>query len=226
MPGFYLVTIVLILFASIVTVRASVGRLRSMAGYADLFFMGAAFLLLETKNVVQFALLFGTTWFVNALVFAGILVSVLAAIEVSRRVTFRSPARLYPALLLALVVGWAVPPDSLLSLAIGPRFVAAVAIAFAPIFLANLVFTQRFKDVSVVRIGFRRQPARSDGRRADRVQRPDRRLSGARRGCRGALRPGLRVRPPLPALTLARRHVMWRTDERGRGGRCSSRPHG
>ena len=38
--------------------------------------MGAAFLLLETKNVVQFALLFGTTWFVNALVFAGLLVSV------------------------------------------------------------------------------------------------------------------------------------------------------
>ncbi len=35
--------------------------------------MGAAFLLLETKSVVQFALLFGTTWFVNALVFGGIL---------------------------------------------------------------------------------------------------------------------------------------------------------
>ena len=38
-----------------------------MSGYVDLFFMGAAFLLLETKNIVQFALLFGTTWFVNAL---------------------------------------------------------------------------------------------------------------------------------------------------------------
>ena len=42
--------------------------------------MGAAFLLLETKNVVQFALLFGTTWFVNALVFAGILLTVLLAL--------------------------------------------------------------------------------------------------------------------------------------------------
>ena len=55
-----------------------------MLPYADLFLMGAAFLLLETKNVVQFALLFGTTWFVNALVFGGILVVVLAAIEVAR----------------------------------------------------------------------------------------------------------------------------------------------
>ena len=51
-----------------------------MAGFADLFFMGAAFMLLETKSVVQFALLFGTTWFVNALVFAGVLLAVLAAV--------------------------------------------------------------------------------------------------------------------------------------------------
>ena len=48
-----------------------------MIRYTDLFCMGAAFLLLETKSVVQFALLFGTTWFVNALVFLGVLLSVL-----------------------------------------------------------------------------------------------------------------------------------------------------
>ena len=148
LPAFYVGTIALILLASIVGVRATAGRLSPMVGYADLFFMGAAFLLLETKNVVQFALLFGTTWFVNALVFTGILLSVLAAVEVSRRVSFRNPARLYVALLLALAVGWAIPLDSLLSLDMGPRFLAAVAVAFAPIFLANLVFTQRFKDVS------------------------------------------------------------------------------
>ena len=62
-----------------------------MRPYVDLFFMGAAFLLLETSNVVRFALLFGTTWFVNALVFAGILASVFLAIEVARRVRFRAP---------------------------------------------------------------------------------------------------------------------------------------
>ena len=49
------------------------GPFRTMRPYADLFFMGAAFLLLETKNIATFALLFGTTWLVNALVFAGVL---------------------------------------------------------------------------------------------------------------------------------------------------------
>ena len=148
LPTFYLVTIGLILLASLLAVRWAAGRVRPMFPYADLFFMGAAFLLLETKNVVQFALLFGTTWFVNALVFTGVLLSVLAAVEVSKRVRFAHPRRLYVALLAALGVAFVVPPDALLDLAVVPRFVLAVTIAFAPVFLANLVFTQRFRDVS------------------------------------------------------------------------------
>ena len=145
-PSLYLITLGLILLASIVLVRTVSGPYRRMAGYLDLFFMGAAFLLLETKNIVQFALLFGTTWFVNALVTAGVLVAVFAAVEVSRHVVIRRPALLYASLLVALGVTWAIPPGSLLSLSPVPRFLVAVVIAFAPIFLANMVFSQRFRD--------------------------------------------------------------------------------
>ena len=63
-----------------------------MRPYADLFFMGAAFLLLETKNVATFAMLFGTTWLVNALVFAGVLVIVLAAVETDETGAHAKPA--------------------------------------------------------------------------------------------------------------------------------------
>ncbi len=147
LPSIYVVTNLLILAASLLLVRVVGGRVRRMGGYIDLFFMGVAFLLLETKNIVQFALLFGTTWFVNALVFLGILLVVLAAVEVSRRVSFRRPARLYLLLIASLAVAWAVPQSSLLSLSLVPRFLAATALAFAPVFFANLVFTQRFKNV-------------------------------------------------------------------------------
>jgi len=147
-PGLYLVTLGLILLASILLVRPIAGSFRRMTTYVDLFFMGAAFLLLETKNIVQFALLFGTTWFVNALVTAGVLVAVFAAVEVTRHVRVRRVGLLYLCLLAALVVAWAVPPSALLALSPLPRFVAAVAIAFAPIFLANMVFSQRFRDTA------------------------------------------------------------------------------
>jgi hypothetical protein len=139
-PGFYLLTLALILLGSLLITRTAAGPFRQMRGYVDLFFMGAAFLLLETKNVVQFALLFGTTWLVNALVFAGILLAVYAAVELARRVRLPSPAKLYGLLLVALVVAWVIPPHDLLKLSFAPRFIAAVAIAFAPVFLANLVF--------------------------------------------------------------------------------------
>jgi SAM-dependent methyltransferase len=154
LPGLYVVAIALILAASLVFVRAAAGPLRRMAAYLDLFFMGSAFLLLETKSVVQFALLFGTTWFVNALVFGGVLVAVLAAVEVARHVTFRRPAWLYAALLAALAVAWVVPEAALLQLSFWPRFALAVLVAFTPIFLANLVFAARFKSVGASTVAF------------------------------------------------------------------------
>jgi Spermine/spermidine synthase domain len=153
-PGFYLLTLGFVLVVSVVATRAVAGPVRRIGPYLDLFFMGAAFLLLETKSVVQFALLFGTTWFVNALVFAGILVSVLGAIELSRRVSMRTPAWLYAALLLALVVAWTVPQESLLSLVLPVRFIAATAVAFSPIFVANLIFAERFKKTSASAMAF------------------------------------------------------------------------
>jgi hypothetical protein len=146
-PPFYLFTIGLILLASLALIRGVAGSLRPMRSYLDLAAMGAAFLLLETKNVVQFALLFGTTWFVNALVFGGVLFSVLAAIEVARRYRARRPSLIYLALLAALAVAWVLPAPFLLQLDFWPRLFGAVMVAFMPIFLANLVFAGRFRDV-------------------------------------------------------------------------------
>jgi SAM-dependent methyltransferase len=153
-PGFYLLTLALILAGALLLVRLGAGRFRPMGRYLDLFCMGAAFLLLETKNVVQFALLFGTTWFVNSLVFVGILVAVYLAIEVARRVDLGPTWRLYVALLIALAVAWLVPPDLLLSLPVLPRFSLAVVLAFAPVFLANLVFASRFREVAASNLAF------------------------------------------------------------------------
>ncbi len=44
-----------------------------------MFFLGAGFMLLETKAVVQLALLFGSTWIVNSAVFFTVLVLILLA---------------------------------------------------------------------------------------------------------------------------------------------------
>ena len=45
-----------------------------VALHSRMFFLGAAFMLLETRAVVQMALLFGSTWLVNSAVFFTVLV--------------------------------------------------------------------------------------------------------------------------------------------------------
>jgi hypothetical protein len=124
------------------------GQVRGMWGYRDLFFLGAAFLLMETKSVTGFALLFGTTWAVNSLVFAGVLLAVLAAVEVTRRVSTPPLTVMYGLLLGGLALNWLVPPHWLLSLGVPVRAVVAIVIAFLPIFAANIIFAKRFAETA------------------------------------------------------------------------------
>ena len=147
-PSLYLWAIGGILRFSVIALRALGGTFRSMRPYADLFFMGAAFLLLETKNVATFALLFGTTWLVNALVFAGVLVIVLAAVETERRVRTPPLPVVFAGIALSLAVAYVVRPDWLLPLPFVPRLVVAVLLAFMPIYLANIAFAKRFKEAA------------------------------------------------------------------------------
>jgi hypothetical protein len=154
LPGSYLLMLGLILLGSALLVRVAGGSFSRMRGYLDLAFMGAAFMLLETKSIVQFALLFGATWFVNALVFAGVLVAVYLAVETARWVRLPRPAVLYATLIAALALAWLVPQESLLDLPMVPRFLAASALAFAPVYLANLVFAQRFSGVDTSATAF------------------------------------------------------------------------
>jgi SAM-dependent methyltransferase len=142
-PALYLFVIAGILLMSIICVRAFAGPLRSMRPYSDLFLLGMGFLLLETKYVTGFALLFGTTWLVNAIVFAGVLVAVLVAVEVTRRWPTPPIPVLFAALAGALLLAWLVPAATLLELPVVVRLVVAVALAFAPVFLANVIFAKR-----------------------------------------------------------------------------------
>src|SRR6266487_3772435 len=79
-----------------------------------MFFLSMAFMLLEVKSLTTFALLFGSTWLVNSLVFFAILSSVLLAILVNRRFKFKRISVFYLLLFGILVVNVLLPPESLL----------------------------------------------------------------------------------------------------------------
>jgi SAM-dependent methyltransferase len=144
-PSRYLLVLLGILLVSVLAVRLAGARPARLRPYLDLALLGAAFLLLETRGVTRFALLFGTTWLVNALVFAGVLVGVLVAVEITRRLP-RPPSRVvgYALLAASLALTAAVPTAALLQLPVPARLAVAVAVTFAPIIAANIVFAARF----------------------------------------------------------------------------------
>lgn len=146
-------------FALIIAVVGVLGAARvggtSVRKFSPHFFvLGAAFLLLETRSLVSFSLLFGSTWIVNALAFFAILASVLLAILVNARFRIRRPELLYGSLFAALAVAFVIPPESLLVDPPWLRYLLAGILAFAPVFLANLVFTYSFRDTRTADMAF------------------------------------------------------------------------
>jgi hypothetical protein len=125
-----------------------------VAAFSPHFFvLGVAFLLLETRSLATFGLLFGTTWLVNALVFVAILLSVLLAIAVNARWRPRR-APLYAGLAAAIGVAFVLPPSALLIDPAWLRYGLAAVVAFAPVFFANLVFTRSFQDTRSADMAF------------------------------------------------------------------------
>ena len=153
---YYLGAIAIILaFAVLLLARAAARSGTSIRRFSPHFFvLGVAFLLLETRSLVTFSLLFGTTWIVNSLVFFAVLASVLLAIVVNQRIRFRSPRLLYAGLFGSIALTLLLPPSTLLIEPAWLRYTLAAALAFAPVFFANLVFSYSFRDTRTADMAF------------------------------------------------------------------------
>ncbi len=121
--------------------------LRSARPDGQMFFLGAGFMLLETKGVVQMALLFGSTWVVNSIIFFAILVMILLS---NLFVLWFKPSKrwtLYYALLIAaLLINYLVPMNFYLGLSGLARAVLACTLVFAPVLFAGIIFALAFRD--------------------------------------------------------------------------------
>ncbi len=109
------------------------------------FLLGAAFMLLETRALTVLALLFGSTWVVNAAVFTGILTAILGMTLLVDRVGIRRRWA-YAGLGASLALAWALPPARFLDWMGAGGAVAATAVACLPIFFAAGVFAVSFRE--------------------------------------------------------------------------------
>lgn len=127
---------------------APVGAKDSTGALVQMFFLGAGFMLVETKAVVHMALLFGGTWIVNSVVIFAVLVMILLA---NLFVFVAKPARLgpyYAGLFLSLVVSALVPMEYFLGMDRTMQIAGASVLAFVPILFAGVIFAVSFSRVA------------------------------------------------------------------------------
>jgi lipid-A-disaccharide synthase-like uncharacterized protein len=74
-----------------------------------MFFMGSAFLLVETRNLSQLSLLFGATWVTNAVVFSSIFAMAISANLIVQRWPPPRLSWLFVLLCAALLLSYFVP---------------------------------------------------------------------------------------------------------------------
>ena len=112
------------------------------------FFLGAGFMLLETKSIVQFALLWGSTWSSASLAIASVLVMALASAVVASRVEIRRSGPIAAALLGLIALNYLLPVGRV---SFSSRLVESVfygALVFSPVFFAGLLFSRSFRRSS------------------------------------------------------------------------------
>jgi hypothetical protein len=139
-----LLSIILVIAASLGQ-AAGQGRGRFFLN-GHFFFLGMAFMLLETMSIVRFSLLFGSTWMVNSLVFFSVLAMVLLAVWISAKVTIKKLWGLYSVLFIILALNYVIPLETLITENSLLRFFLSSLMIFSPIFIANLIFTQTFRE--------------------------------------------------------------------------------
>ncbi|HET6889804.1 MAG TPA: hypothetical protein VFH31_01775 [Pyrinomonadaceae bacterium] len=113
--------------------------------YVQLFFLGAGFMLIETKAVVTMALLFGSTWTVNSVVFFAVLVMILLANYLTMRFQPKSLWPYYLGLFVTLFVSSVVPLDFFLGVPRSLQVIGSCLLGFAPILFAAVIFAGVFK---------------------------------------------------------------------------------
>jgi hypothetical protein len=153
-PTIYILGLAMVAFFALIGTVAFAPRKTLRRFDWHMFFLGMAFMLLEVKSLTTFSLLFGTTWLVNSLVFFAILSSVLLAILVNRRFKFKRISVFYLLLFGVLLLNLLLPPEALLLSNLILRYVLASVMAFTPVFLANIIFTNSFRDSETADIAF------------------------------------------------------------------------
>jgi hypothetical protein len=143
-PQHYLVVIAMILAISVGAVLL-LTRGEPGSWSWQFFLLGAGFMMLETKSIIQLALLWGSTWVVASVAIASVLTMALVANFVVSRIEVRRPWLVAGVLLGLLALNYAVPIGRIGFESRALESVVYAVLIFSPIVCAGLLFGSAIK---------------------------------------------------------------------------------
>ncbi len=144
-PQHYIVALGVVLIVSVVSVFLTLGVTGATSAGGQrwpwqFFLLGAGFMLLETKSIIQFALLWGSTWVVASLAIASVLTMALVANFIVARRTIARPWLVAGVLVALLALNYLIPIGRIaFDSRVAESFFYA-ALVFSPILCAGLLF--------------------------------------------------------------------------------------
>ncbi len=147
-PTGYVAVLTAVLLIALLSIRFAfgAGTLSRQHFDAAMFFMGAAFLLIETRGVTDLSLLFGSTWIVNSAVFAGVLLVAFVANALVARFEPRRIDLWFIPLLAALALSYAIRPSALLRFPYPLGGIIGGLVNALPVGFAAAVFSYLLKN--------------------------------------------------------------------------------
>ena len=140
----YWIVLVIVVFIAWVSMRKAFPATQGMDWH--FFLLGGAFLLIEFKSITELALLFGSTWIVNAIAISVVIIMVLFANFIVSRSKKINLNLLYVLLFLSLLVGFVIPYDILLPYGAITRILASSLLLGLPLFFSSAIFSVSIKD--------------------------------------------------------------------------------
>lgn len=146
----------LIMLATVITISSIIIfvkmrlSLSSLVTYSQFFFLGAGFLLLETRGMLAVSVLFGSTWLVNSIVIAVVLAMALCANFLVMKARAIKQWHGYLALFISLMILYLVPLAPYSGAAVSEKCLICFLVIGLPFLFSGIVFSRALAEVKDV----------------------------------------------------------------------------
>jgi SAM-dependent methyltransferase len=144
-PRTYVIALALILALAFALVRNFFGKQKWQASILPFFFLGSGFMLVETKAITEFGLLFGNTWQVVGVTIISILIMAYFANWLTERKPHIATTPVFISLLAVIGIGFAIAAGGNLATATALEKLLIVGLLSSPLFFSGLIFSNLLK---------------------------------------------------------------------------------